>query len=99
MSAFVPLGCGDPRRVLPRQSSRLPYTCSVPRAGESRGWRPPAVEGPSRADSEPEDVVVLAPGPPPDARAPAGLLPQGQLADRHAPVDRLAHVVDRQRGD
>src|SRR5690606_29858714 len=38
-------------------------------------------------------------GAPVGAAPTAGLLPQGDLADRHAPVDRLAHVVDGQAGD
>src|SRR2546423_2934031 len=47
--------------------------------------------------SEPERIRLrrLAP---PGAAAPAGLLPEREIADRHRPVDRLAHVVDRERG-
>ena len=32
-------------------------------------------------------------------RTPAGLLPQGEFTNDHVLVDRLAHVVDRQRSD
>src|SRR5262249_10946929 len=46
-----------------------------------------------------ERIVVGAEGPTVRAGAPARLLPEHELADRHAPVDRLAHVVDRERGD
>src|SRR3954454_6422471 len=38
-------------------------------------------------------------GTPVGARPAAGLLPQGQVADHHRAIGRLAHVVDGEGGD
>ena len=55
--------------------------------------RPPAGSGQRSRSSRSAAGAAVG------ARPAAGLLPELQLADRHRPVDRLAHVVDGERGD
>jgi hypothetical protein len=61
--------------------------CGGPGGGGHGGWA-----------LQPEVELGVRGSPAERTRAPAGLLPQGHLADGHRPVGGLAHVVDGERG-
>src|SRR6202453_3711200 len=70
-------------------------TIPLPTAGASSNW---VTRTECRPAGEPDlEVVRLRPAP--GTGAAPGLLPQREVLDGHGPVRRLAHVVDRERGD
>ncbi len=69
---------------------------SSPGPGSARCHRPPAL---LRLSSASFPVLRAPAGPLVGAASPARLLHHINLADRHAALNRLAHVVDGQRGD
>ena len=82
-------GCGLPlRRRPPRQPQRatpqLPFQCQAPTRAALRGL-------PLARRRAPRGGPV--------ARLAAALLEHAHVADHHAAVDRLAHVVDREQAD
>ena len=49
----------------------------------------------ARQPSSEREVVPVTPGPPPYPRPAARLLPERHITDRHTPIERFTHVVNR----
>src|SRR5690606_21158100 len=96
-----PRGSGPARRML-----RFYYEMTTARQRAVMEPRPRGPRGPPGSAVVAVEVAQIAQvgRPPVGAAAAAGLLPQGDVADGHGPVGRLAHVVDgearhRHRGE